>query len=144
MSTTRRWTALTLAALTLPLMIMALIDPLEGALPFAAALILTLIVRIVSDVRIPRVELGGIMTATVVGVTAITLAAIASGAVPDGGSVYGGVTAANPLDTTARVLVWIYRAAVIVAAVGAVQYLLRLVQVLLEVPVARRAHRSTM
>lgn len=139
MSNARRWSALGLAALSLPLMIMALIDPLEGSLPLIAALLLTLIVRLISRVPIPRVELGGIIAAVALGAVTLVIAALASGTVPDGSAIGSDVTVSNPLGIGERILVWVYRAAVIVAAVGAVQYLMRLVQVLLNVPVARRA-----
>lgn len=136
MSDFRRWTAMVLAAVALPLMIMSLIDPLEGSIPLLAAVMLTVIVRLMSRVPIPRLELSGMIAS--VAMAAVTLIVLATtsasvSASPD--------RVENPLGGWALALLWVYRAAVLLAVAGAVQYLVRLVRVLLHVPVARAVHR---
>jgi hypothetical protein len=139
MNASRRWTAVVLGAVALALTIVALIDPLEGGLALLAAVIVTLVVRLVSRVPIPRLEIIGMVASVTIAIVTVGLLAIAGNGI-DATATVGAdaVQAGNPLGGGGIALIWIYRAAVIVAIAGAVQYLVRLVQL---VRVAAEAQR---
>lgn len=125
---TRLITAVVLAVLSLPLLIIA---PLEGSVALAVALALLVGARLLSRVPAPRLLwiAAGVSVALAVVLLAILLLnrpeTSADGPV------------ANPLADVI-VLVWAFRLAMLTTAAGAVLYLVRLVRALRAAPVAEQ------
>lgn len=122
----RRWIAVVLAILAVPLLVLGLIDPLEGGIALLAVVVLGIIVWLLSRVRPPKLAWIALLATVIVG--AITLG-IAIAMIPPGGTPEGAaeVTVANPMRWLAGIN-WIYRAGVVVTAVGWVMWIVRLIR----------------
>ena len=121
--------SLVLGAMTLPIIFVGLIDPLEGGIALLVAVILGVVVRLLSGVPLPRLAWVAMAATLAVGVGALVLAVVTMPG--EQAQVVGPeATAPNPLNATVRVLVWVYRLGVIAVLVGAVGYLVRIGQVL--------------
>jgi hypothetical protein len=108
------------AVLTIPLLILGLIDPLEGGVALLAAAILIAGTRLVSKVPIPRLEWISWVVAMLVGIAAIAWAMLermAQNQAP------GGIEGL-PIGVIAMLV--IYEIAVVVTVAGGVQYVVRL------------------
>lgn len=120
-------TSLILGIIALPVIFIGLIDPLEGGLALLLALGLGVAVRLLSGVPVPRL-LWIAMVATL-GVGVLVLALVIGGEASEAVQEVGpDVTAPNPLNAGARILLWVYRIGVLVALVGAIVYLVRIAQ----------------
>lgn len=103
------------------LLVVGLIDPLEGGLALLGAIALLIVVRLLSRVvAIPKLAWIPVAIAAALGVTVMSLAVFATPAAPVDGAV------ADPLAGGALALLWVYRVAVLIAVAGAVQYLVGL------------------
>jgi hypothetical protein len=121
-SKVRAITSIALAVVAAVIMVFGLIDPLEGGLALLVATALLIVVRLVSQVPLPKLTWIPLLTAIVLGVTTLALAIFASRPEAADGRV------ANPLGGGVLVLLWGYRLAVLVAIVGMVVYLVRLIR----------------
>jgi ribose/xylose/arabinose/galactoside ABC-type transport system permease subunit len=121
--------SLIIGVVALPVVFIALIDPLEGGLALLLALPLGLGVRLLSGVPVPRWTWVPCVATLAVGILALALAIAGmpgeqeQGTGPD-------VTAPNPLGVGVRALIWVYRLGVLAVLGGAVLYLVRIVQAL--------------
>ena len=122
-------TSLILGIVTLPVIVVGLIDPLEGGLALLLALGLGVAVRLLSGVPVPRLLWIAMVATLAVGVLvlALVIGGEASEAVREVGPE---VTAPNPLNLGARILLWVYRIGVLVVLIGAIVYLVRIAQAL--------------
>lgn len=119
---TRTIAALVLAVLALPLLILGLIDPLEGGLALIAAIVLGVIVRLLSREPFPRFTWISVLTALGIGALVLGIALLrVPQAGPDG-------SVPSPLSGGLVALLWVYRVAVLVAIAGAVVYVLRVIR----------------
>ena len=118
----RRIIAIVVAVAALPLVVLGLIDPLEGGIALLGAITLGLIARLLSRVPVPA--LAWIAAAATVAIGAITIAIAISGIPSDTQPVPYPV--APPLHGLLVVLNWIWRVGVLVTLAGAVLYLVRL------------------
>lgn len=117
--------SLILGIITLPVIVIGLIDPLEGGLALLVALGLAIAVRLLSGVPVPRLAWVSFAATLAVGALALVLAVI--GMPSDVGQQVGpDVTAPNPVNAGVRILVWVYRVGVLVLLVGGVVYLVRI------------------
>lgn len=122
-------TGLILGIVTVPVIVVGLIDPLEGGLALLVALGLAVAVRLLSGVPVPRLAWVSFAATLAVGALALVLAVV--GMPTDVGQEVGpDVTAPNPLSAGARLLVWVYRIGVLVVLAGGVAYLVRIAQAL--------------
>lgn len=120
---TRRIVALVLAVLTLPFLVLGLIDPLEGGIALLVAIVLGVVVWAVSRVPVPRITWISMLVTVVIGATTLGIA-IAN--LPIEMTPTGDV--ANPLSGGLVALNWIYRVGVLVTLAGAIVYIVKLVQ----------------
>lgn len=120
---TRRIIAAVLKFIALPLLVLGLIEPLEGGIALLAAIVVGLAVGALSRVRLPALLWISLLATVAVGVLTIGLAIIEN---PPG--TMGG-TAGNPVFPLIA-LVWVWRAGVIIVAAGAVLYIVRLFRAL--------------
>ena len=122
----RRWIAVVLAILAVPLLVLGLIDPLEGGIALLAVVVLGIIVWLLSRVRPPKLAWIALLATVAIG--AITLG-IAIAMIPPGGTPEGAaeVTVANPFRWLFA-LNWVYRLGVVVTAVGWVMWIVRLIR----------------
>lgn len=111
---------LIVAVLTIPLLILGLIDPLEGGVALLAAAILIAGTRLVSKVPIPRLEWISWLVAMLVGIAAIAWAMLERAAQ---NQAPGGI---EGLPIGVIVMLVIYEIAVVVTVAGGVQYVVRL------------------
>lgn len=119
---TRRIIAIILTIAALPLIILGLIDPLEGGLALLGAIMLVLVAWALARVAVPRLAwIAGLVT-VVIGATTLAIAifAIPSGPQPDPGTVMA------PGVGMLRALNWVYRVGVVVTLAGVVVYVVRL------------------
>jgi hypothetical protein len=121
---TRRIIGLVIAIVELPLLVVGLIDPLEGGIALLGAIALGIVAWLVSRVPIPRLAWIAALATVVLG--AITLG-IAIFSVP---VETGPDTVAAPLSGGLVVWNWLYRVGVLVTVAGWVVYLIRLVKTL--------------
>ena len=117
--------SLILGIVTLPVLFVGLIDPLEGGIALLLALALGVGVRLLSAVPLPRLTWISMLATIGVGTLALVLALVQmpSEAVQEVGPE---ATAPNPLSAGVRLLVWVYRLGVLVVLVGGVVYLVRI------------------
>ena len=117
--------SLILGIITLPVVFVGLIDPLEGGIALLVALGLGVGVRLLSAVPLPRLTWISMLTTIGVGILALVLARLQmpSEAAQEVGPE---ATAPNPLSAGVRLLVWVYRLGVLVVLVGGVVYLVRM------------------
>lgn len=117
--------SLILGIVTLPVLFVGLIDPLEGGIALLVALGLGVGVRLLSAVPLPRLTWISMLATLAVGILALALALLQmpSEVVQEVGPE---ATAPNPLSAGVRTLVWVYRLGVIVVFVGGVVYLVRI------------------
>ena len=118
--------SLIIGVVALPIVFIALIDPLEGGIALLLALLLGLGVRLLSGVPVPRWTWVSCVATLAVGVLALVLAIAGEQAQVTGPD----VTAPNPLGVGVRALIWIYRLGVLAVLGGVVLYLVRIVQAL--------------
>ena len=122
-------TSLILGIVTLPVIFVGLIDPLEGGLALLLALGLGVAVRLLSGVPVPRL-LWIAMVATL-GVGVLVLALVIGGEASEAVREVGPeVPAPNPLNLGARILLWVYRIGVLVVLIWAIVYVVRIAQAL--------------
>lgn len=115
--------ALVLSVAAVPFVLVGLIDPLEGGLALLLALVIGLAAWGLSGVRPPRITwLPFVIT---LGLAVVTLALALMHSSPSGEE---GMP--NALGVSLRVLIWVYRLAVVVTLMGAVVYVVRIAQAL--------------
>lgn len=121
--------SLILGIITLPVIFVGLIDPLEGGLALLVGVGLGVAVRLLSGVPLPRLVWISMLATLGVGilVLALVIFAVPSETVQEVGP---DVTAPNPLNAGARILLWVYRLGVLVVFAGGVVYLVRIAQAL--------------
>jgi hypothetical protein len=119
---TRQITGLVLVILTIPALVLGLLDPLEGGIAMLVAGALILTTRLVSRVEVPRVEWIAWFASVVTGAAAIAGATWIN---VQRGYVIGG-PGAQPWWVIALVIG--YEVGVVVTLVGGVQYLVRQVR----------------
>ncbi|TXN31895.1 hypothetical protein [Lacisediminihabitans profunda] len=113
--------ALVLAAVAIPLLVLGLIDPLEGGLALVGVVVLGVAVRLLSKVRVPRLAWISIIATVAVGALTIVLAVTARPQPAVGGTV------ASPVSGVILGLLWVYRLGVLSTLAGGVLYIVRLV-----------------
>ena len=121
--------SLILGIITLPVIFVGLIDPLEGGLALLVGVGLGVAVRLLSGVPLPRLAWISMLATLGVGilVLALVIFAVPSETVQEVGP---DVTAPNPLNAGARMLLWVYRLGVLLVFAGGVVYLVRIAQAL--------------
>lgn len=121
--------SLILGIITLPVIVIGLIDPLEGGLALLVAVGLGVAVRLLSGVPLPRLAWISMLATVGVGILVLVLVifAVPSETVQEVGPE---ATAPNPLNAGARILLWIYRLGVLLVLAGGVVYLMRIAQAL--------------
>lgn len=134
----RLMASLILGVIALPVIVIGLIDPLEGGLALLLASALGVAVRLMSGVPVPRIAWVSMLVTIGVGILAIVLA-IAGMPTEAEQEVGPDVTAGNPLGGGLRILVWTYRLGVVCVLAGGVVYLVRIAQVLRGTSPDRRA-----
>lgn len=113
--------AVVFAVVTLPLLILGLIDPLEGGLPVLGVVMLGVAVRLLSKVRYPRLAWIALVASVAVGALTVVIAVTA-------GPSYGTADdVSSSVSIVTMVLVWVYRLGLLVTLAGAVIYIVRLV-----------------
>lgn len=130
---TRRIIAVVIAVLTVPVVVLGLIDPLEGGLALIAAGGLVLGTRLLARVNVPRLEWIAWAVAIGVGAGAILLAVALPQEARSTGE--GGLFSLSPVLITALLA---YELAVMATIAGAVLYVVRLIRAVAAMP---RAHR---
>lgn len=121
---TRRIIAIVVAFAALPLVVLGLIDPLEGGIALLAAIGLGVVAWVLSRVPVPK--LAWIAAAATLVVGAVTLA-IAMANIPADPQP-GPDTVMGPMRGALVALNWVWRAGVLVTLAGAVLYVVRLFQ----------------
>lgn len=113
--------ALMLGIAALPLIFLGLIDPLDGGLALLLALVIGLAAWGLSGVRPPRITWLAFAITLALAVVTLALASLhsASG---------GADTMPNALGVAVRILLWVYRLAVVVTFIGALVYVVRIAQ----------------
>ncbi len=124
----RRIIAIVVAFVALPLLLLGLIDPLEGGLALLAAIVLGFVVWLLSRVRIPKLAWISMIATVVIGAIVLIIA-ITKVPVPDASG-----TVVSPLSGGILGLLWVYRLGVLVTLAGAVLYVVRLFQSLRQRP----------
>jgi hypothetical protein len=121
--------SLILGIIALPVIFVGLIDPLEGGLALLVAVCLGVAVRLLSGVALPRLAWISMLATVGVGILVLVLVifAVPNETVQEVGPE---VTAQNPLNAGARVLLWVYRLGVLLVLAGGVVYLVRIAQAL--------------
>jgi hypothetical protein len=121
--------SLILGIIALPVIFVGLIDPLEGGLALLVAVGLGVAVRLLSGVPLPRLAWISMLATVGVGILVLVLVifAVPSETVQEVGPE---VTAPNPLNAGARILLWVYRLGVLLVFAGGVAYLVRIAQAL--------------
>lgn len=121
--------SLILGIIALPVIFVGLIDPLEGGLSLLVAVGLGVAVRALSGVPLPRLAWISMLATVGVGILVLVLVifAVPSETVQEVGPE---VTAPNPLNASARILLWVYRLGVLLVLAGGVVYLVRIAQAL--------------
>jgi hypothetical protein len=114
--------AIVVLAIAVLLLVLALIDPLEGGIALLVGIVLLVVVLSLSRVAVPKLLWISVALAVALGATILSLVIFATPAAPVDGAV------ANPLNGSVIGLLWVYRVAVLCAVAGAVQYLVRLVR----------------
>ena len=122
---TRLIASLILGIVTLPVLFLGLIDPLEGGIALLVATGLGAVVRLLSGVPLPRLAWIASLATIGVGVLALLLA-MAGMPAETAQEVGPEATAPNPLNAGVRLLVWAYRLGVLVVLIAAVVYLVRI------------------
>ncbi|NYE19625.1 hypothetical protein [Microbacterium immunditiarum] len=127
---TRRIVAIVVVIAAVPLVILGLIDPLEGGLALLGAIVLVFVAWLLSRVPVPRLAwIAAAATVLVGAVTiAIAIAVFSPGSPPTTGTV------AAPGGGLLVPLNWVWRVGVLVTLAGAVLYIVRLFQSLRRVP----------
>lgn len=120
---------LIIGLVALPVVSIALIDPLEGGIALLLALLVGLGVRLLSGVPVPRWTWVSCAATLAVGILALALA-IAGMPGEQKQETGPDVTAPNPVGVGVRALIWVYRLGVLAVLGGAVLYLVRIVQAL--------------
>ena len=126
---TRLIASLILGIVTLPVLFLGLIDPLEGGIALLVATGLGAVVRLLSGVPVPRLAWIAMLVTIAVGILALALA-ITGMPAETVQEVGPETTAPNPLNAGVRILVWVYRLGVLVVFIGAVIYLVRIARAL--------------
>jgi drug/metabolite transporter (DMT)-like permease len=118
-SHTRVVIGIVLAVLTVPLLILGLMDPMEGGLAMLLAGALIVATRYVSQVHVPRLEWVAWAATAIVGVAAVIAGTLLWQA---------GITGPGlPIPWWVWVLIGAYEIGVVATLAGGVQYLVRLV-----------------
>lgn len=120
--TGRKIAAIVLGAISVPLMVLGLVDPLEGGISLVAAIVLIVVARLLAATAAPRLLWIPSVVAVALGAAALAVALFS----PPRVGADGTVTRSGDLAVT--MLVWGYRLAVLVVVAGAVLYVARLVR----------------
>ena len=121
--------SLILGIVTLPVIVIGLIDPLEGGLALLLALALGVLVRLMSGVPLPRLAWISMLVTMGVGILALALA-IAGMPTEAEREIGPDATAGNPLGGGLRILVWVYRLGVGFVLAGGIVYLVHIARAL--------------
>ena len=121
--------SLILGIITLPVIVIGLIDPLEGGLALLLALALGVLVRLMSGVPLPRFAWISMLVTMGVGILALALA-IAGMPTEAEQEIGPGATAGNSLGGGLRILVWVYRLGVGFVLAGGIVYLVHIARAL--------------
>ena len=116
--------SLILGIVTVPVLFVGLIDPLEGGIALLVGLGIAVGVRLLSAVPLPRLMWIASLATIGVGILALVLAVVGMPS-PEVQEVGPDVTAPNPLKAGVRLLVWVYRIGVLVTLAGWIAYLVR-------------------
>jgi hypothetical protein len=119
---TRLWIALVLAVVALPLLVLGLIDPLEGGIALLAAVVVGAGVWLVSKIPPPRLAWIALLATVVSGGIVLGIAIAASQPGADTGS-----SELSPIEPWLWLL-WVYRLGVLVTVAGWIQWIVRLVR----------------
>jgi len=122
---TRRILAIVLAIITLPFLLLGLIDPLEGGISLLVAVVLGVVVWAVARVPMPKLLWISLIATVVVGAVTLGMAMLTLE------EATGAATATNPILPVVG-FVWLWRVGVLVVLVGAVVYVVRLFRSLRE------------
>ncbi len=120
--TGRKIAAIVLGAISVPLVVLGLIDPLEGGISLVAAIVLIVVARLLAAPAAPRLLWIPSIVAVALGAAALAVALFSPPRVGADGTV------ARSGDLAVTMLVWGYRLAVLVVVAGAVLYVARLVR----------------
>jgi hypothetical protein len=123
---TRRIIAIVLAIIALPVLVVGLIDPLEGGLALLAGIALGVAVWALSRVPLPKLLWISLIATVALGALTLGLALVL--APQESGPGAGG----NPIAGGLIVLLWAWRAGVVVVLAGAILYVVRLFRSLRE------------
>lgn len=121
-ATARRVSAVAVLLVAGLLLVVGLIDPLEGGLALLGAAALLIVVRALSQAAVPKLAWIPVSVAIALGAMILSLVIFAVPPEPVDGTV------ANPLNAGVIGLLWVYRVAILVAVAGAIQYLVRLIR----------------
>jgi len=130
-----RWViGLVLVVFALPLLLLGLIDPLEGGIALIVGALLGLGSWLVSRVPVPRFTWISLAVSGGLGILTL-LAAVVLRDPASIDSATGEATATNPLATVpiGVILLWLYRLSVIVTITGGVYYVVRIARAVMEV-----------
>lgn len=117
----RRIIAIVVAVAALPLVVLGLIDPLEGGIALLGAIVLGVVVWALARVPLPKLLWISLLVTVAIGALTLGLAIVGAG---EGA---GEGTAANPIFPLIGLL-WLWRLGVLVVLAGAILYLVRLFQ----------------
>jgi hypothetical protein len=120
-STARHIIGLVLAVLTIPVVIIGLIDPLEGGVAMLVAGALVLVTWLVSRIPVPRLEWIAWTATTSLAVVTVAIASVLWSQ---------GITQTEGLAWWMWGLIGVYRIGVLVTLAGGVQYIVRHVRAL--------------
>lgn len=118
----RQIIAIIFAVVTVLVIFVGLIDPLEGGIALLVAVALVVAVRLLSGVPVPKWLWIPMSAAIGVGVLILSIVIFANPGSPGGGDV------PNPINGAVIALLWAYRAIVLVALAGAIVYVVRLIR----------------
>lgn len=117
---TRRIVAIVLAFIALPLLVLGLIDPLEGGIALLAGITLGVAVWALSRVPLPKLLWISLIATVALGAITLGLAIVFAPQESGPGA------AGNPIAGGVIGLLWLWRAGVVVILAGAIVYLVRL------------------
>lgn len=123
---TRRIVAIVLAIIAVPVLVVGLIDPLEGGIALLAGIALGVVVWALARVPLPKLLWISLIATVALGALTLGLAFVL--APQESGPGAGG----NPIAGGLIALLWLWRAGVVVVLAGAILYLVRLFRSLRE------------
>jgi hypothetical protein len=130
---TRLISAIILAIIAIPVLVLGLIDPLEGGIALLVAVALVVVARLLSRVPVPKLTWIPMAAAIAIGALVLSLVIFANPSAQGDGSV------PSPANATVIALLWTYRVAVLVSIAGAVVHVVRLIRAVRMSPAPPRA-----